>query len=578
MPQKNEITSIQTIRRNVNKLSTTRKVDETSLNEIKKCVDDIEAELKCKQSQVEQLTKNVDKVFSEKLFAEQEKNTLSSKLDQLLREKAELEENIRILQRQRPQISSENLVTTFRQSLDSMTGKLNEPQARANYVISSMNVKLKTNLSVKEDILQFQLPKPDDIIPPENLSTIEFTIRSSPKELDLSQYQEVPDLRGMTLEEAEKAVIDAGFKLGSINEKPSNSPQGLIIDQLPSADSLASSGTAIDVTISKVTHVEAPNVVGFDVDSAREVLKNSQLKMGEINGTPSSSPPGTVLKQSIEAGTKVLIGTAVDVEVAAEEIVEVPNLKGKTLDTAKNTLRRAKLETGNIVHKVNSEKPETVLEQDPEAGTTVKEGEQVDLEVSIPETAESVDVPDVTGKHINEARKILKNNGLRVERIVNRASTLTMGTVLDQKPKPGSTTEKFMELTLANQDIEMIEGIGPERGSKLREAGIKTIEELAKADPSKISEAVGENTAEKTVSMAKLIDSTSTLEVLGMDKQSAELLVKAGNIHSTDELRNADPQKLYESCREAITSGKVKVPADYSIRLEDIKRWIEQAQ
>lgn len=78
--------------------------------------------------------------------------------------------------------------------------------------------------------------------------------------------------------------------------------------------------------------------------------------------------------------------------------------------------------------------------------------------------------------------------------------------------------------------------------------------------------------------MAKLVDSTSNLEGLGMDRQSAELLVKAGNIHSTEELKNADPENLYELCKEAITSGKVKVPADYSIKQEDVKRWVEQAK
>ncbi|MFW6127640.1 MAG: DUF4332 domain-containing protein [Halobacteriota archaeon] len=576
MPQKDEKTSVENLRRNVDKLSTARTVDEISLSEIKKSIDDIETELQRKDTQVGELTSDLRKIVSEKVVAEQERNILSSKIEQLLKEKAELEENIRTLQQQRPQISSENLITTFRQSLDSMAGKLNDPAARANYVISSMNVELKTNLSMKDDVLQFQLPKPDDIIPAENLSTIEFTIRSSPKELDLSQYQEIPDLRGMTRDEAENAITDKGFKLGTINEKLSDSPQGTVTGQLPSANSLAVPGSAIDITISKVTHTETPNVVGFDIDSAREVIENSQLKMGEVTETPSRSPPGTVLKQSVEAGTMVLIGTAVDVEVAAGETVEVPKLKGKTLDTAEDLLRRAKLETGKIIKKVSSEKPYTVLAQRPEAGTPVMEGHQVDVDISIPETTE---VPDVTGKHVNEAREILKSKGLRIERAINRASTLKTGTVLDQDPKPGSYADvDSVELILANRDIEMIEGIGPERGSKLRDTGIRNIKELANADPTTISEAVGKNTAEKIISMAKLIDSTSNLEGLGMDRQSAELLVKAGNISSAHELKNAEPDNLYELCKEAIASGKVKVPADHSVKQEDIKRWIEKAQ
>ncbi len=78
--------------------------------------------------------------------------------------------------------------------------------------------------------------------------------------------------------------------------------------------------------------------------------------------------------------------------------------------------------------------------------------------------------------------------------------------------------------------------------------------------------------------MAKLVDGTSDLGSLGIDKQSSEILVKAGNIYSVDELKNANPVELYELCKEAVASGKVEVPAGYSIKQDDVKRWVEQAQ
>ena len=571
------MTFITNLRQDLEDLRIAKEIDEASLIKVRNTIENVEVELQNKDTLISELRNNTSIIISEKIVLEQEKIVLSNQIAGLLEEKANLENNIQILQQQRAQIPSKNLVTTFRQSLDSMAVKLTEPESKANYIISSMNVKLRTNLSLKDDELQFQLPKPDDIIPPENLSTVEFTIRSTPKEPDLSEYIEVPDLTGMTLEEAEYAINDAGFKPGTTSEKNSNSPQGMVIDQVPSACSLAIPGAAIDITVSKIIYVEMPNIVGLDIDSGEQVLINSQLEVGVITEQSSNSTSGTILIQSIEAGTTTLIGTPVDIVIAARETVEVPGLIGKKLDMAKYLIRSAKLKPGNIVKQVSTEKADTVLEQDPPADTAVLDGESVDMVISI---IEALQVPDVTGKHINEARTILENKELRIGRIIKRTSTLGTGIVLDQEPKTGTEVDAGMplDLVVANQDLEMIEGIGPERGSKLKDTGINTIKDLAVADTETVGELVGKSTATKFISMAKLIDSTSQLDSLGIDRQSAELLVKAGGIDSVDTLKNAKADDLYNLCTEAIASGKVKVPVDYSLKQDAVKRWVELAQ
>ena len=571
------MTFITNLRLNLEDLRTAKEIDEASLSEVRNTIDNVEVELQNKDTLINELRNNTNTIISEKIMLEQENIILSDQIAGLLEEKANLENNIRILQQHRAQIPSKNLVTTFRQSLDSMAGTLDEPESKANYIISSMNVKLRTNLSLEDNELQFQLPKPDDIIPPENLSTIEFTIRSTPKEPDLSEYIEVPDLTGMTLEEAEYAITDAGFKRGTTSEKNSNSPQGMVIDQIPSACSLAIPGAAIDLTVSKIIDVEMPTIVGLDIDSGEQVLINSQLEVGEITEQSSKSTSRTILIQSIEAGTTVLVGTPVDIVIAARETVEVPGLIDKNLDMATYLIRSAKLKPGNIVKKVSTKKADTVLEQDPPAGTVVLEGECVDMVISI---IEALKVPDVTGMHINEARTILENKELRIGRIIKRTSTLGTGTVLDQNPKAGTEVDAGMplDLVVANQDIEMIEGIGPERGSKLKGIGINTIKDLAVADTETVGELVGRSTATKFISMSKLIDSASQLGSLGIDRQSAELLVKASGIDSVDTLKNAKADDLYNLCTEAIASGKVEVPMDYSLTQDTVKRWVELAQ
>lgn len=518
---KDEMTLIVNLRKSLDGIRNTEAIDESRLTEITKSIDSVDYELQSKDSQIIELTNNLNTIISDKIVVEQEKVVLSQQIAKLLSEKTNLETDIRTLQQQRPQIPSESLITTFRESLDSMGDKLNEPASKANYIISSMDVQLQTNLSLKEDKLQFQLPKPDDIIPPENLSTIKFTIKSTPKELDLSEYMGVPDLTGMTHNEAEYAITDAGFKLGTVSEKISNSPEGMVIGQLPSANSMAIPKTAIDITTSKVMSVEIPNLVGLDINSAKNVLDNNQLEIGTITEHPSKSSPGIVLKQNIEAGTISLIGTTVDVEVAVIEKVETSSDMAKFLE-----------------------------------------------------------VPDVTGKHIDEAMTILENKEFKIGKIIKRTSTMSTGTVLDQGPKAGTEVNvgTLLDLVVANQEIEMIEGIGSERGSKLRDIGINTIKDLTVADAEVMGELVGKSTATKFISMAKLIDSTSEFGSFGIERQSAELLVKAAGINSIDMLKDVKADDLYNLCKEAIVSGKVEVPVDYHLKKEDINRWIELAR
>ena len=419
-----------------------------------------------------------------------------------------------------------------------MASSLNTPDARGNYTISNMNVKLKTNLSLKDNELQFQLPKPDDILLPENLSTIEFTIRSSPNEIDVSEYVQVPNLAGMTREDAENAINNAGFKPGIVSEVESSSSQGIVIGQMPSANSIAVSGDLIDITVSKITYVEVPKIVDFDIDSAKEILAGSNLEVGEITAKKSSFTPEMVLYQSIEAGTQVLPGTSVDIVVAENE---------------------------------NEEEDKDVQDKDEH-----DEDEYIDLEPLIPELI----VSDVVGMDVNKAKSILESEDFKVGRIIERSSTLDKGIVIGQNPVADTEvkTGVSVDLTVANPDIEMIEGIGPERGSRLRKGGIETISDLVAADSKDVGELVGKTAGARFISMANLIDNTSTLSSFGIDRQSAEILVKAGGINSPEMLKNANPDELYSIYKEAVKSGKVEVPIDYTLKIDDVKRWIEQAQ
>ncbi|MBN2488308.1 MAG: DUF4332 domain-containing protein [Methanosarcinaceae archaeon] len=568
---------IDDLKQNLESLRISREIDETSLEDIRTSIDKVEIELQNRDSQILALNETIMTARTENSVLQQENQVTKKQVARLLDENEELKRSIAVLGEERPSIAPENLTMSFTDSFDRMVQKFNVPESRTSYRIDTMNVKLKTNLTLKDEKLQFQLPKPDDIISPENLSIIEFTIKAGSKEPDFSSYQEVPDLTGMLRVDAENLIVLKGFKVGIVKEKDSSAPQTTVIGQIPSANSVAQPGDMIDLEISRIIYVKMPNLVGLDIESAKEILTNTRLDVGTIAEQSSISEAGTVLSQSIEAGVQIVVGSAVDMMVAVKETVEMPNLIGKKLDSATQQIRSAKLKIESIVKETSSEKPDTVLKQYPEPGTLLMEGDSVDLVVAAVET---LNVPDVVNMNINEARTVLGKTGLMIGRITKRASKLEAGAVIEQRPVAGSDCEAgtSVELVVAYNDIEIIEGIGPEKGTKLRDIGISTVSDLAASDTDSVAELVGRTSAEKFISMAKLIDSTSQLGSLGIDKQAAELLVKAGEIDSIERLREADPEKLYDLCNQAIKTGKIEVPKDYTFEREDVKRWVELAQ
>lgn len=85
--------------------------------------------------------------------------------------------------------------------------------------------------------------------------------------------------------------------------------------------------------------------------------------------------------------------------------------------------------------------PGSVLRQSPEAGSRVEEGTDVTLFVSA--GSGEVDVPDVAGETINDARERLWFNGLNVTEPVERVtSTEDAGTVVRTEPEAGVVLER----------------------------------------------------------------------------------------------------------------------------------------
>jgi serine/threonine-protein kinase len=149
----------------------------------------------------------------------------------------------------------------------------------------------------------------------------------------------------------------------------------------------------------------------------------------------------TVLATAPKAGTEVLEGTAVRVNVSSgPKPVAVPNVIGSAFESAQSTLQGV----GFAVARDDVEDPAaegTVVGQNPAAGTQQSKGSVITLQVSSgPKTSQ---VPDVTSQTEADARAQLLQSGFQVEvveEIVN--DELNDGKVLSQDPEGGSEAEE----------------------------------------------------------------------------------------------------------------------------------------
>ena len=147
---------------------------------------------------------------------------------------------------------------------------------------------------------------------------------------------------------------------------------------------------------------------------------------------------------AILAGLLFLLARTLGVGGAKD--VVVPRVIGDTQTEAQTKLDDAGLDVDVKTQPDASNEPGRVLGQDPESGTRVKKGSTVTITVS--GGAEQVDVPDVVGKQVNEARSILTEAGFRVETRDKSDDRARQGQVLEQLPKANEKLGKGSVVTL----------------------------------------------------------------------------------------------------------------------------------
>ncbi|MBO4257122.1 Stk1 family PASTA domain-containing Ser/Thr kinase [Streptomyces griseorubiginosus] len=267
--------------------------------------------------------------------------------------------------------------------------------------------------------------------------------------INSGQFTKVPPVLAKTRAQAERQLSDAGLDLGKVRHAYSDTvKRGTVISSDPEPGTRIRDNGVVAITVSDGPEtVKVPDLTGYRLDKAQSLLKRDGLEPGMVNRTFSDDvPKGFVVSTDPGAGTKRHAGAAIALTVSKGSPVDVPDVTGESLEEARSDLEGAGLKVRVADQQVNSEFDKgQVAAQTPQGDSQAADGDTVTLTLS--KGPEMVEVPDVTGDSVDDAKKALEDKGFKVEE--DRGLLGLFGdTVKDQSVEGGRTAPKGSTITI----------------------------------------------------------------------------------------------------------------------------------
>ena len=192
---------------------------------------------------------------------------------------------------------------------------------------------------------------------------------------------------GLPVAEAEKELTAQGFrvKVADAREADPALPPGHVVWQEPPASLELPEGSVVELTLSGgPAAVTVPDVLQFDLSSARQIIAAAGLSVGAIDSVPASTDRGVVVSSRPGEGTPRAPGARVDLVVSRGPAdVRVPDLAGLTEQAARQRIEIVGLSVGLVQTRAPGRaRPGTILEQRPAPGVLLPRGARVDLTVA----------------------------------------------------------------------------------------------------------------------------------------------------------------------------------------------------
>jgi len=139
--------------------------------------------------------------------------------------------------------------------------------------------------------------------------------------LDLSRGQrliEVPRLIGLTRQQAQQTLENAGLDVGVVSQADNDAPLGQVLSSSPAAGARVPVPSPVSFTVSAgPAAVSIPDITGQDVNAARALLTQLGFVVGAVAyDSTSNLPPHAVISQTPAAGSPAHAGAHIDITIA----------------------------------------------------------------------------------------------------------------------------------------------------------------------------------------------------------------------------------------------------------------------
>jgi serine/threonine-protein kinase len=202
-------------------------------------------------------------------------------------------------------------------------------------------------------------------------SVVTVFISLGPKQL------RVPEVSGLSAEEAKKLLTDSGFVVGSSKNFFGEAPQGQVLGLSAPAGAILNQGSVLDIRISVGP---LPIVSGLTADQARELLATVAIEVEQVEVFNNQIPQGQAVGLVISEDPLPENGKATLEISLGPEIVVMPNTVGETIAAAKTLLENLGLlvvvDTNQLSSNFGIAK---VKQQTPQSGSEIRVGDGVTI-------------------------------------------------------------------------------------------------------------------------------------------------------------------------------------------------------
>ena len=197
---------------------------------------------------------------------------------------------------------------------------------------------------------------------------------------------DVPRVVGVESIAAGQLIQEAGLTPRVVGEEFSDKiPKGRVTSQRPSGGTRAKNGSEVRLFLSRGTdQLEIPNVTGITLAQAQRTLAEAGLAVGTVTAIHSDvHGREIIIAQDPPALTSAIRGASIRLLESLgprEEMVTMPDVRGREMVTAINLLRELQVEV-RVSFEQSVSTGGHVIAQDPSPGVQVKVGSQVMINV-----------------------------------------------------------------------------------------------------------------------------------------------------------------------------------------------------